>query len=81
MNNPASTFIRIKTNETYISCTSSYECISVYDQRMIIRKKDIVISEDGVKFIHKNHFESLKLNDPVLISKNITEIDKKILNI
>lgn len=81
MNNSASTFIRIKTNETYISCTSLYECLNEYDQRMIIRKDEIVFSEDGSKFIHKNYFETLNLNAPVLISKNITEIDKKILNI
>lgn len=81
MNNPASTFIKIKTNETYISCTSAYECVNVYNQRMIIRKDEIVFSEDGKKFIHKNNFENLDLNAPVLISKHVTEIDKKILNI
>ncbi|OIP53201.1 MAG: hypothetical protein AUK54_09580 [Helicobacteraceae bacterium CG2_30_36_10] len=81
MNNPASTFIKIKTNETYISCTSAYECMNVYNQKMIIRKDEIVFSEDGSKFIHKNHFETLSLDAPVLVSKNITDIDKKILNI
>lgn len=81
MNNPASTFIRIKTKETYISCTSSYECMSIYNQRMIIRRDEIVFSEDGSKFIHKNYFENSDLSEPLLISKNVTEIDKKILKI
>ena len=81
MNNPASTFIKIKTNEVYISCTSAYECLNEYNQKMIIRKDDIVFSEDGMKFIHKNHFKTLSLDEPVLISKNVTETDKRILKI
>ncbi|NCO01514.1 MAG: hypothetical protein GW906_06770 [Epsilonproteobacteria bacterium] len=76
MKNSQSIFIKLRTDVKAVDFTRAYECVNEDNQTMIISKNDIVIAEDGSKFVHKHHFNDKSLEDSVLISNSLSLVDR-----